>query len=151
MEDNPTFQAAIRHATGVYYPRIAAAPTSAFIAARQILSPGFFKQRPVPAPQYTTPEKLYRQQSQLTKQRTRLTRLRTRILRKTPLFFYEEYQQKLVENPEYYGVCIIVQAGTCNINPGQRLGWIAQQKAIERENELRGYGTLCVSEKESLE
>ncbi len=152
MEDNTTFQAAIRYATGIYYPRIADAPTSAFIAARQILSPGFFERQPLPTQQLSAPEKPYRQQSPLTKQRTRLTRLRTRILYKTPLFFFEEYQQKLTENPEYYGVCILAQEGTCNINPGQRLGWIAQQKAIERENELRGYGgrSLCVSYGESL-
>ncbi len=132
------FQAAIRYVTGLYYPRIADAPTSAFIAARKVLSPGFFEQPPVEAQQPSVPEKPYRQQSQLTKQRTRLTRLRTRILCKTPLLFFEEYQQKLTENPEYYGICII--EGVCNINPGQRLGWIAQQKVIERENELRGYG-----------
>lgn len=152
MEDTTTFQAAIRYATGIYYPRIADAPTSAFIAARQVLLPGFFERQPLPIQQLSSPEKPYRQQSLLTKQRTRLTRLRTRILYKTPLFFFEEYQQKLIENPEYYGVCILAQEGACNINPGQRLGWIAQQKAIERENELRGHSgrSLCVSYGESL-
>ena len=135
VEDNTTFQAAIRYATGTYYSRIADAPTSAFIAARQVLSPGFFERQPIPIKQPSTPEKPYRQRSLLTKQRTRLTRLRTRILSKTPLFFFEQYQAKLVENPEYYGVCII--EGICNINPGQRLGWIAQAQAIARENELR--------------
>ena len=136
MEDTTTFQAAIRYATGIYYPRIADAPTSAFIAARKVLSPGFFEQPSVPAQlRHSAPEKPYRQQSLLTKQRTRLTRLRSRILRSTPLFFFEQYQAKLTENPEYYGVCII--EGICNINPGQRLGWIAQAQAIARENELR--------------
>ena len=140
MEDNPTFQSAIRYATGIYYPRIADAPTSAFIAARQVLSPGFFERQPIPIKPPSTPEKPYRQRSLLTKQRTRLTRLRTRILSKTPLFFFEQYQAKLVENPEYYGVCIVAHEGTCHINPGQRLGWIAQEKAIARENELRAQG-----------
>lgn len=138
MEDTTTFQAAIRYATGIYYLRIADAPTTAFIAARKVLSPGFLEQRSVPAPQPGAPEKPYRQQSLTTKQRTRLTRLRTRILRQAPLFFFEQYQAKLVENPEYYGVCII--DSVCNINPGQRLGWIAQEKAIQRENELRAQG-----------
>ena len=138
MEDNTTFQAAIRYATGIYYPHIADAPTSAFIAARKVLSPGFSEQRAVLAPQPSAPEKPYRQRSPLTKQRTRLTRLRTRILRQAPLFFFEQYQAKIAENPEYYGVCII--DGVCNINPGQRLGWIAQEKAIQRENELRTQG-----------
>lgn len=137
MEDNKTFQAAIRYATDIYYPRIADAPTSAFIAARSILSPGFFERAIVQKQPPSIPEKPYRQRSQLTKQRTRLARLRTRILRKTPLFFFEELQQKIAENPEYYGVCII--EGVCRMNPGQRLGWIAQQKAIERENRLRGW------------
>ncbi|CAN5656344.1 hypothetical protein BH23CYA1_BH23CYA1_16710 [soil metagenome] len=137
VEDNTTFQAAIRYATGLYYPRIADAPTSAFIAARKVLSPGFFKQRPVPAQRPSAPEQPYRQRPLLTKQRTRLTRLRTRILRQAPLFFFEQYQEKLVENPEYYGVCIVAHEGACNINSGQRLGWIAQEKAIARENELR--------------
>ena len=140
VEDNPTFQAAIRYATGIYYPRIADAPTSAFIAARKVLSPGFFERQPIPLKPPSTPEKPYRQRSLLTKQRTRLTRLRTRILSKTPLFFFEQYQAKLVENPEYYGVCIVTHEGACNINPGQRLGWIAQEKAIARENELRAQG-----------
>lgn len=138
MEDNTTFQAAIRYATGLYYPRIADAPTSAFIAARGVLSPGFFERQPAPAQRSSTPEKPYRQRSLLTKQRTRLTRLRTRILRKTPLFFFEEYQEKLAENPEYYGICII--EGICNVNPGQRLGWLAQERAIQRENEMRAQG-----------
>ena len=138
MEANTTFQAAIRYATGIYYPRIADAPTTAFIAARKVLSPGFFEQRPVPAPQPGAPEKPYRQRSLLTNQRTRLTRLRTRILRQAPLFFFEQYQAKLAENPEYYGVCIV--NGVCNINPSQRLGWIAHEKAIQRENELRAQG-----------
>ena len=136
MEDNNIFQAAIRYATGIYYPRIAGAPTSVFIAARKILSPGFFEQPPAqtrsPA---SAPEPPYRQQPLLTKQRTRL---RTRILRKTPLFFFEQTQAKLAENPEYYGICIIDDV--CQINPGQRLGWLAQEKAIARENELRAHG-----------
>ena len=139
MEDNNIFQAAIRYATGIYYPHIADAPTSAFIAARKVLSPGFFDQ---PLAQTrspaSAPEPPYRQQPLLTKQRTRLTRLRTRILRKTPLFFFEQIQAKLAENPEYYGVCIIDDI--CQINPGQRLGWLAQEKAIARENELRAQG-----------
>lgn len=67
-------------------------------------------------------------------------RLRTRILRKTPLFFFEQIQEKLVENPEYYGICILESEEICNINPGQRLGWIAQEQAIIRENELRAQG-----------
>jgi hypothetical protein len=139
VEDTTTFQSAIRYATGVYYPRITAAPTSAFIAARKVLSPGFFEQQRVPEPPRTSEAcKPYRQQSLLTKQRTRLTRLRSRILRKTPLFFFEQYQEKLAENPEYYGVCII--EGVCNINPDRRLGWIAQAQAIQRENELRAQG-----------
>ena len=138
MENNTTFQAAIRYATGIYYPRIADAPTSAFIAARKVLSPGFPERRSVPAPQPSAPEKPYRQRSLLTKQRTRLTRLRTRILRQAPLFFFEQYQAKLIENPEYYGICVLDDI--CNINPGQRLGWIAQGKAIQRENELRAQG-----------
>lgn len=137
MEDTITFQAAIRYATGIYYPRIADASTSAFIAARKILSSGFYEPRSVPAERPSAPEKPYRQRSLLTKQRTRLTRLRTRILHQTPLFFFEQYQAKVAENPEYYGVCII--EGICRINPGQRLGWIVQQKAIDRENELREY------------
>jgi hypothetical protein len=139
MEGNTTFQAAIRYATGVYYLQIADAPTSAFIAARKVLSPSFLEQQLVRDPQRSSdPCKPYRQQSLLTKQRTRLTRLRSRILHKTPLFFFEQYQEKLAENPEYYGVCII--DGTCKINPGQRLGWIAQERAIIRENELRAQG-----------
>jgi hypothetical protein len=139
VEDTTTFQAAIRYATGVYYPRIADAPTSAFIAARKVLSLGFYEQQPVS--EYlrsSEPQKPYGQQSLLTKQRTRLTRLRSRILSKMPLFFFEQYQEKLAENPEYYGVCII--DGICNINPGQRLGWAAQEQAIQRENELRAEG-----------
>lgn len=139
MEDNKTFQAAIRYATGIYYHRIADAPTSAFVAARRILSPGFLERAVLQEQLPSIPEKPYRQRSQLTKQRTRLTRLRTRILCKTPLFFFEEFQQKVAKNPEYYGVCIIDSEGVCSINPGQRLGWIAQQKAIERENKLRGW------------
>jgi hypothetical protein len=139
VEDTTTFQAAIRYATGIYYPRIADAPTSAFIAARKVLSPGLFEKQPVQEPQRPSePCKPYRQQSLLTKQRTRLTRLRTRILRKTPLFFFEQYQEKLAENPEYYGICIIDDI--CNINPAQRLGWAAQEQAIQRENELRAQG-----------
>lgn len=139
VEDNTTFQAAIRHATGVCYPRISDASTSAFIAARKVLSPGFYEQQP--ASEYlrsSEPQKPYRQQSLLTRQRNRVSRLRTRLLRKTPLFFFEEYQDKLSENPEYYGVCII--DGICNINPGQRLGWAAQEQAIQRKNELRAEG-----------
>ena len=96
MEDNTTFQAAIRYATGLYYPRIADAPTSAFIAARKVLSPGFYESQPVSEHLCSsTPQKPYRQQSLLTKQRTRLTRLRTRLMSKTPLFFFEAYQEKL--------------------------------------------------------
>jgi len=139
VEDTLPFQAAIRYATGIYYPRIADAPTSAFIAARKVLSPGFYEPQPVSEHLCSsTPQKPYRQQSLLTKQRTRLTRLRTRLLIKTPLFFFEAYQEKLSENPEYYGVCVI--EGLCHINPGQRLGWIAQERAIARENELRAQG-----------
>ena len=108
VEDTLPFQAAIRYATGIYYPRIADAPTSAFIAARKVLSPGFYEPQPVSEHLCSsTPQKPYRQQSLLTKQRTRLTRLRTRLLIKTPLFFFEAYQEKLSENPEYYGVCVI--------------------------------------------
>ncbi|NJM99735.1 MAG: hypothetical protein HC800_23660 [Phormidesmis sp. RL_2_1] len=66
--------------------------------------------------------------------------MRARILQKTPLFFFEEYQAKLVENPEYYGVCVVVQEGICNVNPGQRLGWLARDRAIQRENEMRAQG-----------
>jgi hypothetical protein len=135
VEDTTTFQAAIRYATGIYYPHVADAPTSAFIAARKVLSPGFFERQPIPINQPRAPEKPYRQRSLLTKQRTRLSRLRTRILRQAPLFFFEQYQEKLALNPEYYGVCII--EGLCHINPGQRLGWIAQAQAIARENGLR--------------
>ena len=139
MEDNRTFRAAIRYATGIHYPKIADAPTSAFIAARQILSPGFYSQPPAPLPQPSSEsQKPYRQRSTLTKQRTRLRRAKTRILQKTPLFFFDEYQQKIAENPEYYGVCVIDDV--CCINPGQRLGWIAQEQAIARENELRARG-----------
>lgn len=108
MEDNATFQAAIRYATGVYYPRIANAPLSAFVAARKVLSPGFFDKPLVPAPQHSVTKKPYRQRSLLTKQRTRLTRLRSRILRKSPLFFFEQFQEKLAANPEYYGVCTLM-------------------------------------------
>ena len=139
MEDITTFQAAIHYTTGIYYPRIADAPTSAFIAARKILSPEFYQQQPVSEHlRSSEPQKPYRQRSLLTKQRTRLTRLRARILRQAPLFFFEQYQAKLVENPEYYGICVLDDI--CNINPGQRLGWIAQGKAIQRENELRAQG-----------
>lgn len=139
MEDNATFQAAIRYATGIFYPRIADAPTSAFIAARKILTPSFFEEQLSPAQlRQSEPQKPYKQKPLLTRQRTRLTRLKTRILRKTPLFFFEQYQQKITENPEYYGVCIIDEL--CTINPGQRLGWIAQEQAIARENELRAQG-----------
>ncbi|NJM99928.1 MAG: hypothetical protein HC800_24810 [Phormidesmis sp. RL_2_1] len=137
MEDTITFEAAIRYATGIYYPRIADAPTSAFIAARKVLSSGFYEPRSLPAERPSAPEKPYRQRSLLTKQRTRLSRLRSRILHQAPLFFFEHYQAKVAENPEYYGVCII--EGICRVNPGQRLGWIAQAQAIDRENELRGH------------
>ena len=142
MEDNRTFQAAIRYATDIHYPRIADAPTSAFIAARQILSPGFYTQPPAPSPQPSSePQKPYRQRSLLTKQRTRLTRAKTRILRKTPLFFFDEYQKKIAGNPEYYGVCVIDNPDNiCHINPAQRLGWLHQEQAIARENELRARG-----------
>lgn len=139
MEDNKTFQAAIRYSTDVYYQRIADAPTSAFIAARRVLSPGFFEQAVFKEQLPIASEKPYRQRSPLTKQRTRLTRLRTRVLSNTPLFFFDELQQKVAENPEYYGVCIISSEGVCSINPGQRLGWIAQQKATARENKFRGW------------
>ena len=139
MEDINTFRAAIRYATDIYYVRIADAPTSAFIAARRVLSPSFFEQPTASAQlQSSQLEKPYKQRSQLTKQRTRLTRLRTRIWRKTPLLFFEQYQEKIAENPEYYGVCII--GSICHINPGQRLGWLAQEKAITRENKLRAKG-----------
>ena len=139
VEDNTTFQAAIRYATGVYYPRIADAPTAAFVAARKVLSPGFFERPLVPQRQRpTVPEKPYRRRSLLTRQRTRLTRLKSRLLKQLPLFFFEVYQQKIVENPEYYGVCVIDDV--CCINPGQRLGWQAQERAIKRENQLRAQG-----------
>jgi hypothetical protein len=96
VEDNTTFQAAIRYATGIYYRRIVDAPTSAFIAARKVLSPGFYEPQPVSEHlRSSAPQKPYRQQSLLTKQRTRLTRLRTRLLSKTPLFFFEAYQETL--------------------------------------------------------
>jgi hypothetical protein len=137
VEDNTTFQAAIRHAIGLHYPCLADAPTSAFIVARKLLSPGFHKQRSALAQRSSASEKPYRKRSQFTKQRTRLTRVRTRILRQALLFFFEQFQEKLAENPEYYGVCII--EGICRINPGQRLGWLAQQRAIARENKFRGH------------
>ena len=141
MENNRTFQVAIRYATGLYFPRIADAPTPAFIAARKVLSPGFLEKPPaLTRLQSTEPQKPYKQRSLLTKQRTRATRLKMRILRKTPLFFFEQYQQAIVENPEYYGVCVLESEGVCCINPGQRLGWLAQEKAIARENELRAQG-----------
>ena len=96
MEDTLTFQAAIRHATGIYYPRIADAPTSAFIAARKVLSPGSDEPQPVSEHlRSSEPLKPYRQQSLLTKRRTRLTRLRTRLWRKTPLFLFQAYQEEL--------------------------------------------------------
>ena len=73
-------------------------------------SPGFFDQQPeIERLRYGKPQKPYRQKSLVTKQRIRLTRLRTRILRKTSLFFFTQYQQKLAENPEYYSVCIIAE------------------------------------------
>jgi hypothetical protein len=98
----------------------------------------------LPKAQESLADYVNRQRSLLTKQRTRLTRLRTRILRQAPLFFFEQLQEKLAENPEYYGVCII--EGICRINPRQRLGWLAQQKAIARENELRGHSAITLSE-----
>ena len=139
VEDNNTFRAAIRYATGTYYACLADAPTCAFIAARKVLTPSFYEQQQQPIRrQSNQSQKPYRQRSELTKQRLRLTRLRTRILRKTPLLFCEEYQEKVAENPEYYGVCILDDI--CRINPGQRLGWLAQEKAIARENALRAQG-----------
>lgn len=111
----------------------------AFMAAQKVLSPGFFEQPPAcQLRRPGNPEKPYKQRSLLTKQRTRLTRLRTRILRKTPLFFFDQYPQKLAENPEYCGVCIIDDI--CLINPGQRLGWNAQEQAVARANKLRAQG-----------
>lgn len=71
---------------------------SAFIAARRVLSPGFFERQPARLPQPFTPKKPYRHRSVLTKQRTRLTKLCTRIWRKTPLFFFEDHQEKIAEN-----------------------------------------------------
>lgn len=139
MEDNATFQVAIRYATGIFYPRIADASTSAFVTARKIPTLSFFEEQLSPAQlRQSEPQKPYKQKPLLTRQRTRLIRLKTHILRKTPLFFFEQYQQKIIENPEYYGVCIIDKL--FNINPGQRLGWTAQEQAIVRENELRAKG-----------
>lgn len=121
MEGSITFQLSSRHATGVCYLRVADAPTFTFITIHKILSSGFFDRQPdLERLRHGEPQKPYRQKSLLTKQCTRLTQLRTRILAKIYLLFFEQYQQKLVENPEYYGTCIINEL--CTINPRQRLG-----------------------------
>ncbi len=76
-------------------------------------------------------------QERLFQNRGRLVNKRIQNKFTIPSFLAEALQEKVLTNPEYYGVCPLPSETQCTIKPEQRLGWIKSQKAKLREAELQ--------------
>lgn len=136
-----TFLIAVNYVNDSMYSSLRDVPTAAMKITRDFLSPRTEpEQQADDARPLSKSVKLLKPVAEVTKQRRRTTLMLKRIVKKEPLFFFARVQSKLIENPEYYGVCILPTEKSCAVNPGQRLGWIARQGAIERENALRRNG-----------
>ena len=136
-----TFLIAVNYVNDSMYSRLRDVPTAAMKSTRDFLSPCIESEKQADDTRTKSKSvKLLKPAAEVTKQRRRTTLMLKRIVKKEPLFFFASVQSKLTKNPEYYGVCILPTEKCCAVNPGQRLGWIARQGAIERENALRRKG-----------
>lgn len=142
-KDSEEFLICVNYVNGTKYKDLRNVPIGPLRATRSFLSPGFYQPAPDPmtAPLLPPSEvKLYKVKPTITKQRSRCTKALNKLKKRLSLFWIDEAQSKLLTNPEYYGICVLPCEKVCSINPGQRLGWAAHERAIERENELRKRG-----------
>jgi hypothetical protein len=79
-----------------------------------------------------------RQWSLVAKQRSRLVKLHQRLHRQYsfPEMFHQALQEKVLQNPDYYGVCPLPSEGQCAYYPPN----LRQIAAIKLENECRARG-----------
>lgn len=135
------FLLAVNYVNDTQYRRLTDAPTEALKVARAFITP--VRSEVTESVAVSVPTQLYkpyRRTSEISRCRRRITLMLNRVRKQEPLFFFERVQSKLINNPEYYGVCVLSSDGICSINPGQRLGWQRTDRAIARENELRKQG-----------
>ena len=121
-QESQLFLLAVNYVNDTRYKRLKDAPTKALQSARAFLTPVRDEATPlVAASAPAAPCKPYRQASEISRRRRRVTLMLNRVRQKEPLFFFERVQAKIIDNPEYYGACILESEGICSVNPGQRL------------------------------
>ena len=133
------FLAAINYVNETRYTDIIHASTAEMMAARNFIGWSRVVKRQI-LTKMPHELKLIKPRSEITKQRGRCTKMLNRLRTKSPLFWLDEAQEKLLTNPEYYGICVLPSEAVCTVKPGQRLAWMTTQQAIERDNEMTRQG-----------
>ena len=84
----------------------------------------------------------YRSWSLKAKYGLRCKRLMARVRKRTTLWFFEELQAQVLNNPEYFGVCPLPSETICHCDPEQRLRWQQADAAKRHEQQLRARAVL---------
>lgn len=122
--------------SGIQYAALSKVPTPLLKSARESV----FGQSQVAKPassRHGSTEKPYKAWSLRRKYGERCKRLITRVRKSSTFWYAEELQDRVLESPEYYGVCPLPAEKACTCKPEQRISWMRQAEAIARENSYR--------------